>query len=274
MSRNSKTQSHSLFVRDNNLLYPQPDTAGPWYPNSQHGSAMLLMAAVAVEGCPSERPAQVTRLTVDMMSAAPLDPVTVDTTVRKSGQYLEFLDIALRAADRECVRASALRFRTDDVPVVTDRLTYQNALPRLPGPLATPLFADAADRDGFHQVMDIRLDPTATPAILWFRLTRAVLPDQPITPLQRVAAAADWTYSVPNLAHHITTGERFGRLPFYGINPDTTVNLHRPAEGEWIAIQTQATYGNLGCGTVVGQLFDETGPIGFATQSILIRPRA
>ena len=58
---------------------------------------------------------------------------------------------------------------------------------------------------------------------------------------------------------------------FYGINPDTTVNLHRPPEGEWIAIQTHATYDDLGAGTVMGQIFDEQGPVGFSTQSILLR---
>lgn len=273
MTTHTSVNQGALFVRDNDMLYPQADTAGPWYPNSQHGSAMLLMAALALEGLPAERPVQVTRLTVDMLSAAPLAPVEVRTEVRKSGQYLESLEVTLHSAGRDCVLASALRYRTDDVPVSAERLTYQLAPPVLPGPLAAPLFAEAAGRAGFHRAMEIRLDATASPAIIWFRLTQAVLSGQPITPLQRAAAAADWTYSVPNLAHHIVTGERFGKLPYYGINPDTTINLHRPAEGEWIGIQTQATYGNLGSGTVMGQLFDETGPFGFVTQSILIRPR-
>lgn len=270
MSSLPLSPDHPIFQQDGDLLIPSGLTAGPWYPGTQHGSAMLLMAALAAEQYPSEIPRQVTRLTVDMMKAAPVAPVQLHTEVRKGGRNMEVLDISIRADGEECVRASALRYRVADVPVAA-RMKFQGEVPRLPEPLPDDLFSHAAKREGFHHAIDVRMDVEARPAIMWFRLRQPVLPTLFATPLLRVALAADWTYSIPSIADRVVTGQWTMNLPYFGINPDTTVNLHRPPEGEWIGIQTHATYDDLGTGTVMGQIFDLQGPVGFCTQSILLR---
>ncbi|MEE2730912.1 MAG: thioesterase family protein [Pseudomonadota bacterium] len=261
-----------IFHQDGELLLPTHLATGPWYPGTQHGSAMLLMAAIAVERVATEAPRQVTRLTVDMMNAAPLSAIELQSDVRRGGRNVETLDVSILAAGKECVRASAMRYRLDTVPVV-DRLKFQGTVPALPAPLPVPLFRHVLDKPGFHHAIEIRVDVTTQPAVMWIRLQQPVLPEQAVTPFMRVALAADWTYSIPAIANRILTGEAFDAQPFFGINPDTTINLHRPAEGEWIGIQTHATYEDLGAGTVVGQIFDEGGPVGICTQSILIRHR-
>lgn len=232
----------------------------------------MLMAALAAEQYPSEIPRQLTRLTVDMMKAAPIGPIDCETTLRKGGRYMEVLDISLRSRGEECVRASVVRFRVEDVPVPA-QFKYQALKPVLPDPLSFDLFAHAVHRDGFHHAIEIRVDERMNPALMWVRLRQPVLPSLFATPLMRVALAADWTYSIPNIAHHVATREGFGNKSFYGINPDTTINLHRQAEGEWIGIQTHCTFDDLGAGTVMGQIFDQLGPVGFCSQSILIRGR-
>ncbi len=261
-----------VFRQDGELLMPTHLATGPWYPGTQHGSSMLLMAAIAVERVPSTIPRQVTRLTVDMMSAAPLGPIELQTDVRRGGRNVETLDLSILSDGTECVRGSALRYRIDEVPVA-ERVKYNGVIRKLPAPLSQPLFRHLDDKDGFHQAIEIRMDLDAKPAIMWMRLKQPVLGDEPVTALQRVAAAADWTYSIPSISNHLMTGDGFGKLPYFGINPDTTINLHRQAEGEWVGIQTHATFDDLGAGTVAGQLFDELGPVGYATQSVLIRHR-
>jgi hypothetical protein len=260
------------FQREGDLLHPSALASGPWYPGTQHGSAMMLMVALAADAHPSRQPRQTVRLTVDMMKAAPMGPIQVHTTLRKDGHHMEVLDISLTAQDEECVRASALRFRFGDVPV-NDRVRHQGPAPVLPAPLEFDMFADARQVDGFHQALEIRIDTRSSPGIAWFRLLYPALAGATPTPLQRVAAAADWTYSVPGLVHEVLHRDGFGRASFYGINPDATVQLQREAEGEWIGIQTVRTYHDHGAGTAMGQLFDLKGPIGFCTQSVLIRPR-
>lgn len=270
MSSLDLSPDQPIFQRDGDLLVPGGLTTGPWYPGTQHGSAMMLMAALAAEQHPSDIPRQVTRLTVDMMRAAPVAPLELVTEVRKGGRYMEVLDIVIRAGGEEYVRASAMRFRMEDVPVV-ERMKFSGQVPQLPDPLPEDIFAHAANREGFHHAIEVRMDLTAQPAIMWFRLKQPVLPDLPASPLLRVALAADWTYSIPAIAQRVQTGEWANDQSYYGINPDTTVNLHRPPQGEWIAIQTHATYDDLGAGTVMGQIFDLQGPVGFSTQTILLR---
>lgn len=259
-----------VFRQDGNLLFPTGLATGPWYPGTQHGSAMMLMVALAAEQYPSDIPRQVTRLTVDMMKAAPLTAIELVTEVRKGGRNMEVLDISIRSNGEECVRASALRFRVADV-LVSDYVKFSGEPPQLPKPLPFDLFRQAADRDGFHHAIEVRMDLKAKPAVMWFRLKQPVLPELPATPLLRVALAADWTYSIPSIANRILARESFGSQSFFGINPDTTVNLHRQPAGEWIGIQTHSTYDDLGAGTVMGQIFDERGPVGFSTQTILVR---
>ena len=261
-----------VFHQDGELLLPTHLATGPWYPGTQHGSAMLLMAAIAVEQIPTDRERQVTRLTVDMMSAAPLEPIQLSGVVRRGGPNVETLDVSLLTDGKECVRASAMRYRVAEVPVV-ERLKHSGNTPKLPAPLSFPLFQHVADKQGFHQAIEIRIDVETQPAIMWIRLKQPAVENNPVTPLQRVALAADWTYSIPAIANRILTGEAFDALPFFGINPDTTINLHRQPEGEWIGIQAHTTYDDFGSGTVVGQIFDESGPVGFSTQSVLIRFR-
>jgi len=254
-------------------LHPTSLAEGPWYKGTQHGSSMMLLAALAAETYPTDIPRQVTRLTVDMMKAAPLAPIELVTSVRKGGRYTELLDISICSAGEEYVRASALRYRVEDVPVA-QRLKYNGEAPRVPAPHARPMFGNLDDRDGFHHAVEVRLDVETRPAVMWFRLLQPITPQIPGSPLLRVALAADWTYSIPNIANRVLTGEGISGQMFYGINPDTTLNLHRQPVGEWIGVQTQSTYDDLGTGTVMGQIFDEEGPVGFSTQSILIRSKS
>ncbi|MBA54822.1 MAG: hypothetical protein CMK89_10255 [Pseudomonadales bacterium] len=261
-----------VFHQEGELLMPTHLATGPWYPGTQHGSAMLLMAAMAVERVPSEIPRQVTRLTVDMMSAAPIAPIELQSEVRRGGRNVETLDLYILADGKECVRGSAMRYRLDEVPVV-ERLKFAGDIPKLPDPLPFPLFQQIAGRKGFHNAIEIRVDVQVKPAIMWIRLKQPVLAGLTVTPLMRVALASDWTYSIPAISNRILTGEAFDAQPYFGINPDTTINLHRQVEGEWVGIQTHATYDDFGAGTVVGQLFDERGAVGFCTQTVLIRHR-
>ena len=262
----------SVFTEDNGFLLPTDLAKGPWYPGTQHGSSMMGLMAWGVERQETDVARQVVRLTVDMMKAAPIDAIELNTEVRKSGRYKTVVDISICCKGEEYVRASALCFRTSEVPVI-DRLKYQGPTFTLPGPLPADYFEVSARRPGFHHALDIQLDVDTKPALIWIRLKQPLLPDFEVTPLLRVALAADWTYSVPAMAQRLLTGEAFDSQPFYGINPDTTLNLQRPAQGEWIGIQTHATFDDLGAGTAVGQIFDKDGAVGFCSQSVLIRPR-
>jgi acyl-CoA thioesterase len=63
----------------------------------------------------------------------------------------------------------------------------------------------------------------------------------------------------------------FGRYSF--INRDLTINLLRRPVGGWICLRSRSAFGGNGCGLAESALFDETGLIGHATQSLAVRLR-
>ena len=105
----------------------------------------------------------------------------------------------------------------------------------------------------------------------WLRLKLPLVAGEANSPLVRAAFVSDMTYSVPLL--HMAARDMRGMAarPFVAINPDTTLNLHRPASGEWICLDARATYDARGAGTASARLFDERGPIGHSSQSLLVR---
>jgi hypothetical protein len=57
------------------------------------------------------------------------------------------------------------------------------------------------------------------------------------------------------------------------VNADLTINLLRRPLGEWICVDARTLLASNGCGLSESQLFDETGLIGRATQSLAVRAR-
>ena len=51
------------------------------------------------------------------------------------------------------------------------------------------------------------------------------------------------------------------------------MNLHRLPEGEWVCIDAVTRIGADGVGLAESLLFDEQGPLGRATQSLLVEAR-
>ena len=79
------------------------------------------------------------------------------------------------------------------------------------------------------------------------------------------------TYSIPLIQNFVRDRRAIARRPFVAINPDTTLSLHRPLEGEWVCLDARASYGAQGAGTAVARLFDARGVIGHSSQSLLVR---
>ena len=88
-----------VFEPDGDAFVPTELARGPWYPDTQHGSPMLALLARAVERVPAERPSQVTRLTVDLMRAAPMSRVRTEARLVRSGSSVDVIEAELLAGD-------------------------------------------------------------------------------------------------------------------------------------------------------------------------------
>lgn len=260
-----------VFWRDGDLLVPSVLARGPWYEGSLHGSAMLAVMARAAEQHHSEVPRQVVRLTVDMMRAAPLKPLRVETATVRAGKNIDFVDLALYAEDQLWVRGTALRMRLSDLEVATDgEPDLAPTPPSIEQAGAPPFVRPGADEPAFHHAIDFHIDPANQ--MVWFRVAVPLVEGEENNGLVTVAAVADWTYAVPSLLRTAGNNSVFDEdQTTVAINADTTINTVRPTVGPWLGMRGSFRMGSLGAGTASGELFDAAGAFGSSSQSVLVR---
>ena len=97
---------------------------------------------------------------------------------------------------------------------------------------------------------------------IWMRETPPLITGEPLTPLVRVAMAADMVSPVSNSSDQ--------GLGF--INADYTIYLGREPEGEYVGIQPSAHISDRGVAAGQGVLHDEHGAVGFVTTTAVANP--
>ena len=254
--------TESVFERDGDRFVPQPVSRARWYDEVLHGGPVAALFARQVERVESAVPMMVTRLTVDLMRPVPTKPLSLTTRVVREGRRIQVVDAAMQSDGVEVARASALRMRVGDVALP--------AHPRrqsLPGPDGFERAVWRGDDDGiwFHShAVEMRYiegdfyDPG--PATAWMRMTLPIVAGEEATPLQRVAAFADFGNG---LSRVLASGWWF-------INADLTVYLERPPAGEWVALRARTDMDDQGIGLAQSELFDQDGSIGHALQSLFV----
>ncbi len=101
-------------------------------------------------------------------------------------------------------------------------------------------------------------------ATVWMRLRHPLLPNEPLTSLARVAATSDF-------GNGVATVLPFDQYLF--INADLTISLDRRPVGEWVALDARTLLHPGGIGWAESVLHDELGPVGRATQALVVQPR-
>ena len=91
-----------------------------------------------------------------------------------------------------------------------------------------------------------------------------LLPGEPMSPLARAVAAADF-------GNGVGAALPFDRFLF--INADLTLHLQRAPQGEWIGLDARTLLSVGGPGLAESVLHDEGGPIGRAFQTLVVQPR-
>jgi acyl-coenzyme A thioesterase PaaI-like protein len=275
MSSNRIDARSAVFEPDGDHLVPTGFARGPWYPNGQHGSAMLGLLARAIERHPSPHPVQTTRLTVDLMRAAPMEPVQTPVQVLRAGRNTEVIQAEIISGGEVHARATAMRFRTEEIDTSEETPRYGNpsgfVLPtgNSPSPWADD---EPSDLEAFHLALDMRPPLGSELPAIWFRILCPLVAGEETSPLVRTAIFADWTYSLPHMTRFFAdAGQRERDQSFSAINPDTSINLFRPMEGEWLCLEGQTHYGQIGAGVAMAHLYDERGAVGHSSQSVLIR---
>jgi hypothetical protein len=253
----------ALFRIDGEEVVPTELGRGPWDPNALHGGPTAALLARALERHDPGDATFVARLTVELLRPVPLAPLRVVARTARPGRNVQTLDGVVLAGDVEVARATALRVRTTDLAFPDMNPSVEPPAP--PRADAPPVFPDLGVI-GYWSANELQLVEgtwvDAGPGTAWIRLRAAVVEGEEPSPLQRVAAAADFGSGVGNPVRASDVG---------AINPDLTIHVHRELRGEWVGLQSRAWAHPLGVGMAETLLFDLDGPVGRAVQSLLVQ---
>jgi len=255
----------AVYHREGDTLVPTELARGPWSPDAQHGGPPAALLARAAETFQRVDGARVARLTIELLRPVPLVPLRVAARMVRPGRKVQLVEASLFADDLEVVRATALRLREQPLAMPEGILDPSRPEDGTTGDVAFerdwPVnFADAVE------FRTVRGGPGGEPGpgTCWIRLRVPIVAGEEPTPLQRLAAAADF-------GNGISSPLGWERYTF--VNPDLTIALHRAPAGEWIGLESRTWPDADGIGVADTALYDERGRVGRSVQTLLLDAR-
>jgi hypothetical protein len=246
-----------------------PITRGPWDELMMHGGPPAALLARAVDQTQPGSELVVTRLTIELLGGVPVGPVSVATSLAKTGRRFQIVDGELHVGDRLACLARAVRIRRADIPEAASAWDGFGA-DRLPSPESCEPMVPwvKAERGMFYpdatEIRHVSGERGSGHVVGWIRLRGEMLPGEPPSPLARTAAAADF-------ANGMSAGLAFGDWLF--VNTELSIHLYREPVGEWIGLDARSVTDPSGAGLSTATLHDLRGPFGVCAQSLFVERR-
>ena len=237
-------------------------TRGPWSAEHQHaGPPAALLGGLLAETLPIGR---VTRITFEVLRPVAITELTVTTRLDRPGRRVAMASGELADQDGPVLLARAWAIREVDVELAADTDATMPGVDE-----AEPAtFFDLPWDEGYHTSMELRTTrgdfKEPGPAAVWFRCLVDVTDQHPITPLQRVLAAADSGNGI---------SARMEPTRWLFVNTDLNVHLHDHPRGAWVGLDAATRFGPDGIGLATSTIHGEQGAIGVGSQGLLVEPR-
>lgn len=259
----------ALFVRDGDGYRPTRLSGGPWSPDALHGGPPAALLGRAIESFEGGEERFVARVTVELLRPVPFERLTLSTRLARPGKKVQLVEATLSTGEKDVARATGLRLLRNPIELPEEMPWPARA--SIAGPheiAAQKSSAPTSFLPGFHsEAVEHRFVEGAFaepgPAIDWVRLKVPLVEDEPLSPLCRVCAIADFGNGVSGVFRGTHTY----------INPDLTVYLHRYPETEWVCLDAATFAEPHGVGLAESLLRDERGPIGRSLQSLILESR-
>ncbi|WP_227983637.1 thioesterase family protein [Nocardia spumae] len=243
-------------------------TRGPWSPDAQHAGPPSALLGHVIERCEPRPGFRVGRVAVEILGPVPIAPLRAEARVVRPGRSVELIEATISTERGPVLTANAWRLRVAEPEVEVPAQAL--ATGAHPGPDTVPGGDEFPSTQpiGFHTGIEYRFVEGSFgrtgPAVCWIRLRYPIVAGTTPSPLERTLAAADSGNGVSAVLD-------WDRYLF--INTDLTVTLHREPVGEWVCLDAATYPERSGIGMAESRLYDEKGPVGRSTQTLLIGPR-
>ncbi|GMQ94194.1 MAG: thioesterase family protein [Acidimicrobiia bacterium] len=256
--------SASYFTtKDGSWFVPTDHTRGPWDVDSCHAGPPSALMIRAVEALVPHQ--KLTRMTVELIRPIPMTGFLVRAEIRRPGRSVTHTEAEIYDDDRVYARAYSTHIRSvDDLDVGTASTDAPAWSDSVAG--AFPVVGVLHDEVSFGSSVECRYDKGSQiavggPTTMWMRTMYSILPDENPSPFQKIAPLAD-------CGNGISYNGPLG--PTSCVNADLTMSLHREPLGDWFASRSVSHWQRTGIGLADSELFDVEGPVGRATQSLIL----
>jgi len=253
--------AEGFFRADGDTLVPAAFATSPWG-KVLHGRLIGGLAARAAEQARAEAPELACgRLTVDLFRSVPLAPVRVSTSPVRTGRRIAVLDVSVEQDDTLVGQGRVVLLRRSEQPEGTSRPVPAWAAPA-PPELGPPRPASSSGWTAPWEAWPVGGAHGPLSGGMWVRDVHPLVTGEPLTPLVRMAMAADIASPV---SHYSTSGLSF-------INADYTLYLGRDPQGGYVGIQPCGHISERGVAAGQCVIHDERGPVGFVTTAAVANP--
>ncbi len=207
------------------------------------------------------------RLAIELIRPIPMTGFHVQATIRRPGRSVTLTQAEIFDDDRVYAQCHAMHLRTEAMDVSTAPFAVPDFETAVPGPF--PIRETIHGETGFQDSLEVRYDPSWSiglggPTAMWARLRVPILADEEPTGLQRICPLAD-------SGNGISFNDPLDKVLF--INTDLLLSVVREPQGEWLCSKVSSQWSGDGTGVADAELFDRAGPVGRATQNLLLTHR-
>lgn len=253
----------SYYTRvDERRFLPTEHATGAWNDGEVHMAPLsgLLVHEIEQHRGPGEL--VLSRVSFDILGFLGTAECEIRVETVRPGRTIELIEATASIAGLDVVRARAWYLASFDTAAV------KGGEPgRLPSPESLPSI-DITGRwpGGFIRSLDVRVVSAPEPgrATGWLR-------GDDLLDGEAIGSVASFI-SLVDTANGIAAREspREWTWP----NVDLSIHLWRQPIGRWVGLDTTVTWGPTGQGVTSTVLHDESGAVGFAHQSLTVRPAA
>ena len=259
-----ESKSAAFFRKEGDVYVGNDPARGPWSEAACHAGPVTGIIVGALERAVEGK--QLARVTLNFRRPVPIDGFTVAASLEREGRAAsEASAVLVDMHGKTCAVATSMHLAAssfEGLPTAT---------------VARPIFEESGADDFpiqqalhglpfFPSGIEVAYPPGETPrpgpTTMWMR-TLPIVEGETNTPIQTLCPIADCGNAIGRNSEFTTVT---------CVNPDLTLTVHRPPRSDWLASRSTSFWEPSGIGLSQARLFDTDGPVGFALQTLLLRP--